>query len=111
MSTMKQSLGLAMAWFTLALVTGCESTDGGSSSASVGAYYGVGFYDPWYYGDYDYDHDHDIVVTPPDMVTFSSSPRLIGNGLSAMMCRNRSPAASASCWLVSGMITTNSSPP
>ena len=42
--------------------TGCESTeDGGSVSGSV--YYGVGFTDTWYYGDY-YDHD-DIVVTPP----------------------------------------------
>src|SRR5688572_17927143 len=46
----------------LVLFTGCESTDSGSS-ASVSAYYGVGFYDPWYYGG-DYD-DVDIIVTPP----------------------------------------------
>lgn len=49
----------------LALIAfpGCESTDsGGSVSGSV--YYGVGFYDPWYYGGY-YD-DVDIIVTPPD---------------------------------------------
>jgi len=64
MSTMKHSLRFAALCFTLAMFPGCESTDGGSSSASVGVYYGVGFYDPWYYGDY--DHDHDIVVTPPD---------------------------------------------
>jgi len=44
--------------------TGCESTDGGGTSQVSGSiYYGVGFYDPWYYGDY---HDHgDIIVTPP----------------------------------------------
>lgn len=43
--------------------TGCESTDDGSASASGSAYYGVGFYDPWYYGGY--DDDADIIVTPP----------------------------------------------
>jgi hypothetical protein len=49
---------------TLALLafTGCESTDGGGS-VSGSVYYGVGFYDPWYYGG-DYD-DVDIIVTPP----------------------------------------------
>jgi hypothetical protein len=51
---------LALMSFTFA---GCESTDsGGHVSGSV--YYGVGFYDPWYYGGY-YD-DPDYVVTPPD---------------------------------------------
>lgn len=44
-----------------ALITGCETTDGGGSSTAV--YYGAGFGDPWYYGGY-YD-DPDIVVTPP----------------------------------------------
>ena len=48
----------------LAAFTGCESTDsGGGGSVSGGVYYGVGFYDPWYYGGY-YD-DPDIIVTPP----------------------------------------------
>jgi hypothetical protein len=47
----------------LGVFTGCESTDSGSSQATSNVYYGVGFYDPWYYGDYDYDGD--IVVTPP----------------------------------------------
>ena len=61
MSAMKPLFRLAAVFFALGLFTGCEST-GGGGSASV--YYGVGFYDPWYYGDY--DHDHDIVVTPPD---------------------------------------------
>jgi hypothetical protein len=42
--------------------TGCESTDGGGS-VSGSVYYGAGFYDPWYYGDYD---DVDIIVTPPE---------------------------------------------
>jgi hypothetical protein len=44
--------------------TGCESTGGGGSSVSGSVYYGVGFSDPWYYGDH-YD-DVDIIVTPPD---------------------------------------------
>jgi hypothetical protein len=50
----------------LLLVTssGCETTDGGGGSASVGMYYGVGFYDPWYYGGY--DNDADIIITPPN---------------------------------------------
>jgi len=46
----------------LAASTGCESTGGGNVTGSV--YYGVGFYDPWYYGGY--DDDVDIIVTPPD---------------------------------------------
>jgi len=46
----------------LAPFTGCESTDGGGSAqVSGGMYYGVGFYDPWYYGDY----NNDITITPP----------------------------------------------
>jgi hypothetical protein len=53
------AFGLALAAFT-----GCESTDSGSTHVSGSVYYGVGFYDPWYYGGY-YD-DVDIVVTPPD---------------------------------------------
>jgi hypothetical protein len=64
MSTMKHTFGFAVVFFALGIFTGCESTDGGSSSSSVGVYYGVGFYDPWYYGDY--DHDTDIDVTLPD---------------------------------------------
>jgi hypothetical protein len=59
---MKYSLSFAAVVFVLGMFTGCESTDGGGSG-SVSAYYGTGFYDPWYYGGY-YDHD-DIVVTPP----------------------------------------------
>ena len=47
----------------IAASTGCDSTDGGGS-VSGSVYYGVGFYDPWYYGGY-YD-DPDIIVTPPD---------------------------------------------
>jgi hypothetical protein len=65
MSPMRHSFRCAAVCFTLALVTGCESTDGGSSSANVGGYYGVGFYDPWYYGGY-HDHDVDIDINPPD---------------------------------------------
>ena len=57
----------SIAWAAVLLAvlvgfTGCESTDGGGS-VSGGVYYGVGSYDPWYYGGY-YD-DPDIIVTPP----------------------------------------------
>ena len=50
---------LACVWVISA---GCESTDGGGGSSNVNAsgYYGVGFYDPWYYGD-----SSEIIVRPP----------------------------------------------
>ena len=47
----------------LGALTGCESTDNGSAHTSTTVYYGGGYYDPWYYGQYDYDRDD--VVTPP----------------------------------------------
>jgi hypothetical protein len=47
----------------IGVFAGCESTGGNSN---VSGYYGVGFYDPWYYGDYHYDGDVDVIVTPPD---------------------------------------------
>jgi hypothetical protein len=46
-----------------ATLTGCESTDGGSTQVNQANYYGVGFYNPWYYGHY--DDDPDIIVAPP----------------------------------------------
>jgi len=54
----------AVSVLLLTLFPGCESTDSGGSSASVsgGVYYGVGFYDPWYYGGY---YPPDVIVTPP----------------------------------------------
>jgi hypothetical protein len=56
----------AVVGLTLVALTGCESTDsGGSTHVSGSMYYGVGVYDPWYYGGYGYD-DVDIIVTPPD---------------------------------------------
>jgi hypothetical protein len=62
---LRRSLTLAAALaLACGLFTSCESTDGGSSSASGGVYYGVGIYDPWYYGDAHYDYDID--VTRPD---------------------------------------------
>jgi hypothetical protein len=57
---------IAALGFTLAVLTGCSSTDGGGS-VSGSVYYGAGFNDPWYYGGY-YD-DVDIIVTPPDRPT------------------------------------------
>lgn len=54
---------IAFSGLTLVVSTGCETSDGGGS-ASVGMYYGVGFYDPWYYGHY--HDDPDVIVTPPD---------------------------------------------
>lgn len=56
----------AIICLALGVLTGCESTGGsGSSQVSGSVYYGVGFYDPWYYGGYGYD-DVDIIVTPPE---------------------------------------------
>jgi hypothetical protein len=61
MSTIKHSFRFVTVCCALAMFTGCESTDGGgSSSSSIGVYYGVGFSDPWYHGDYDQDIDVDI---------------------------------------------------
>lgn len=65
MKTSKPSLALATALlFALGVYTGCESTDSGSTHVTSNVYYGVGFYDPWYHGDY--DNDYNVVVTPPD---------------------------------------------
>jgi hypothetical protein len=52
-----------IALLALGAFTACESTDSGGTQVTSNVYYGVGFYDPWYYGDYDYDGD--VVVTPP----------------------------------------------
>ena len=65
MKSFKRSLkNFLVAGVVLIALSGCESTDGGGGSVSGGVYYGVGIYDPWYYGGY-YD-DPDIIVTPPD---------------------------------------------
>src|SRR5262245_55072429 len=40
------------------LFSACETTDGGAGGT---VYYGTGFYDPWYHGDY-YYHDDDIDI-------------------------------------------------
>ena len=47
----------------LVVSTGCESTDSGSAEVHGSMYYGVGFYDPWYYGGAYYPPD--VIVTPP----------------------------------------------
>lgn len=65
MSTSKISIKLAATiLFVLGTFAGCESPDGGSTHVTSNVYYGVGFYDPWYHGDY--DNDYNVVVTPPD---------------------------------------------
>jgi len=46
----------------LGFFTGCGTTDGGSAGVSGGAYYGVGFDDPWSYGA---SYPPDVIVTPP----------------------------------------------
>lgn len=53
---------LALALVVIGFLAGCES-DGGGGSVSGGVYYGVGFYDPWYYGGY--HGDVGVIVTPP----------------------------------------------
>ncbi len=60
-STLSFTLSAALL-FALGMFTGCESTDDGNTHVSSNTYYGVGFYDPWYYGDYHYDYDG---VAPP----------------------------------------------
>lgn len=60
------SLGFA-AVLAILVNAGCSSDGGGSAHVSGGMYYGVGFYDPWYYGGH-YD-DIDVIVTPPERPT------------------------------------------
>ncbi len=48
--------------FAPAIFTGCESTDGGSTHVTSNTYYGAGYQDPWYHGDYD---DDDVIIVPP----------------------------------------------
>ena len=63
-SKLKAQKIFMLSLLAVAALSGCESTDSGSSQVSGSVYYGVGFYDPWYYGGY-YDDD-DIVITPPE---------------------------------------------
>ncbi len=53
---------IVMTVFLLVATTGCESPNGGGN-VSGSAYYGVGFYDPWYHGGYYYPPN--VIVTPP----------------------------------------------
>ncbi len=46
----------------LGTLTGCESTDHDGSHVTNN-YYGTGYRDPWYYGDY--NNNRDVIVTPP----------------------------------------------
>lgn len=62
MRTLRICLHACVAAAALGAFTGCESS-GGGSSASGSLYYGVGVYDPWYYGGY--YNDVDVIVTPP----------------------------------------------
>ena len=65
------NLALGLAFVSgAALLTSCESTDGGSAPQSS-MYYGTGFNDPWYYGDYD---DDVIVVRPPPNGDWGARP-------------------------------------
>ena len=87
MSMMKHSFRFAAVCFALAMVTGCESTDGGGGNVSGGGYYGVGFYDPWYYGGY--HDDVDVIVRPP------SRPARPGSGPRPEQPIARPPTTSA----------------
>jgi hypothetical protein len=61
--TLRRPIEVAAALaITLVILAGCESTDGGNTSVSTSVYYGVGLYDPWYYGAY---YPPDVIVTPP----------------------------------------------
>jgi hypothetical protein len=63
MNASKNFIRLAPALlFVLGFCSGCETT--GNDGAQVNNYYyGVGYYDPWYHGDY-YE-DRDVIVVPP----------------------------------------------
>ena len=63
MTRRRLTYSLLVLAFAVTVFLGCESTDSGSSSTTV--YYGAGFYDPWYHGDYDYDYDRNVTITPP----------------------------------------------
>ena len=45
----------------LGTLTGCQSD--GDGSHVTNNYYGTGYRDPWYYGDY--NDNRDVIVTPP----------------------------------------------
>jgi hypothetical protein len=63
MNPFKYTFGLAAALlFALGTFTGCQSTDSGGANVTNN-YYGMGYQDPYYYGDY--HDDHDVIVTPP----------------------------------------------
>ena len=62
MNTSRFSFTLTAALLVaLGMFTGCASTGSGSSHVSNN-YYGVGYQDPWYHGNYD---DHDVIISPP----------------------------------------------
>lgn len=64
MKTFKLSFQLAaLVLFATGVFTGCESTDGSGTRSSSNAYYGVGFNNPWYYGENNYNDGN--VATPP----------------------------------------------
>lgn len=46
----------------LGTFAGCQSTDHEGTQVT-NYYYGVGYQDPWYHGDY--HDDRDVIVTPP----------------------------------------------
>jgi hypothetical protein len=60
MKTIRWAIRLGALVAVTGLFSGCESTGNGSGGA---VYYGVGVYDPWYYGSY--YNDVDVVVPPP----------------------------------------------
>lgn len=79
MSKLKRTFSFTAVLLALGTFTGCESTDGGGS-VNGGVYYGVGFYDPWYYGGYDdvdidIDIDTDRPVHPEQPIYRPSTPR------------------------------------
>jgi hypothetical protein len=61
MKTMKPSLKLAAVLLMFGVYSGCE--DSGSYDVHGSVSYGVGFYDPWYYGSSHYTSA--VIVVPP----------------------------------------------
>ena len=100
-----------LAAFALAfgLGTGCESTDGGSAQVNGSVYYGVGFYDTWYDGDFYYPPD---AIAPPvrdtaGMSNLAAAMSIPGVTLSQLLKRTK-PSRRCACAITSTESATSS---
>ena len=91
MKPSKLSFKLAAATLLgLGTLTGCQSD--GDGSHVTNNYYGHGYRDPWYYGDY--NDNRDVIVTPPPDGGGSGGGNRPDNGLRPTHPIVRPPPAS-----------------